>query len=76
MGLRQKLNELISEAYYEDGIPSECTLFKICNMFDVNSESFKEVKEKKGMENKEESKSDKPSRFTAYSKCVIDDLED
>lgn len=50
MNLKQKLIECIPPAYYEDGTEAKCWIFKICNMFDVDSQSFKEVKKEKCME--------------------------
>ncbi len=47
MRIKQSLIELIPPAYYSNGEESKCTIFKICNMFDVNSQGFKQVKEKK-----------------------------
>ena len=52
MRIRQSLMELIPPAYYSNGKESKCTIFRICNMFDVNSQSFKQVEEKKSMESK------------------------
>ena len=51
MNLKQKLMECVPPAYYADGTEAKCMIFKICNMFDIDSQSFKEVKEKKSMEN-------------------------
>ena len=50
MGIKQSLLECIPDAYYSDGTKANCLIFKICNMFDVDSQSFKEVSEKKNME--------------------------
>ncbi len=61
MGIRQMLQEWIPDAYYSDGKKSECTLYKICNMFDVDRESFKEVKEERNMENSTFTESDEGS---------------
>lgn len=50
MKIKQVLREYIPDAYYSDGTKSTCLMYKICNMFDIDSQSFKEVKEKKNME--------------------------
>ena len=51
MRIKQILQECIPDAYYSNGVKSTCLMYKICNMFDIDSQSFKEVKEKKIMEN-------------------------
>lgn len=51
MRIKQILQECVPDAYYSNGIKSTCLVYKICNMFDIDSQSFKEVKEKKNMEN-------------------------
>lgn len=50
MGIKQQILSCIPDAYYSDGTKATCMTFRIYNMFDVaNSDSFKEVKEKKDM---------------------------
>jgi len=44
MKIKHKLQECIPTAYYSDGTEAKCWLYKICNMFDVNNQSFKQVK--------------------------------
>ena len=51
MRIKQKLSECIAPAYYSDGKRSQCIIYNFLNMFDCDSESFKEVKEKRNMEN-------------------------
>ena len=52
MSLKQALLECIPDAYYSDGRKAECMLFRICNMFDVDSQSFKEGREERNMDKK------------------------
>jgi len=54
MSLKQKLLECIPDAYYSDGRKAKCMLFRICNMFDIDSQSFKEVKVKEYVDGKKE----------------------
>ncbi len=49
MTLKQSILDCIPPAYYEDGTEAKCWIYKICDMFDVNSQSFKVVKETKDM---------------------------
>lgn len=37
MGIKSILYECIPDAYYSDGSKSECTFYKICNLFDIYS---------------------------------------
>ena len=46
MGIKQTILDCIPPAYYEDGTEAKCWIYKICDMFDVNSQSYKIVKEK------------------------------
>jgi len=39
MGLKEKLEEFIPDAYYSDGTKAECLIFKICNLFDIDHKS-------------------------------------
>ncbi len=50
MNLRQTFLDYIPEAYYSNGKLATCMTFRICDMFDANSDSFKEVKIKRKME--------------------------
>ena len=66
MRIKQSLIKLIPPAYYSNGKESNCAVYRICNMFDINSQSFKEVKEKKRMESKEIK-----ARFTPYNEIKL-----
>lgn len=74
MELKQKLVSLLPEAYYSDGTKSECALFCICNMFDVDSDSFKQVKEKRNMEDKQSTR--KTCAKGAHINYSIESLSD
>lgn len=37
MGIKCMLQKWLPNAYYSDGTKSECTFYKICNLFDVHS---------------------------------------
>ncbi len=50
MSLRQVLRECIPPAQYSNGKEAKCWLFKICNMFDVDPESYIVDNKKKDME--------------------------
>ena len=50
MGIKQKILE-IHPARYSNGTLSKCWVYNLCDMLDPLSDSFKEVKEKKNMEN-------------------------
>jgi len=54
MALKEALLEWVPDAYYENGTKAECIWYKIFNMFDVHSQSFKQVKEKRDMDKKKE----------------------
>ena len=58
MNLKQSLIECIPPAYYSNGEEATCLTFRIFNMFDVDSQIFKQVKEKKGMEDVKVTKGD------------------
>ena len=73
MGLRQKLSDLIPEAYYSDGTESKCSIFKICNMFDVDPQSYKIVKESNIMEKKKEGVETKVS-FGKLNHFISDEI--
>ena len=66
MRIKQSLIKLIPPAYYSNGKESNCAVYRICNMFDINSQSFKEVKEKKRMESKHIK-----ARFTPYNEIKL-----
>ena len=53
MGIKQTLMNCIPPAYYENGVEAKCMVFRICNMFDIDSQSFKEVHKKDNMQKKE-----------------------
>ena len=40
MGIKEKIQEFIPDAYYSDGTKAECWIFRICNMFDIDKQSF------------------------------------
>ena len=44
MGIKASLIECIPDAYYSDGTKATCLIYRIFNMFDVDSQSFKEDK--------------------------------
>ncbi len=50
MGIKQVLLDCIPPAYYEDGTEAKCWIYKVCNMFDVDPQSYKIVKESNNME--------------------------
>ena len=50
MNLKLKILE-IHPSRYSDGTLSKCWIFNLCDLLDPSSDSFKEVKEKKDMEN-------------------------
>ena len=54
MGIKQALLECIPDAYYSDGTKANCIIFKVWNMLDIDPQSYKEVKEKKDMDDKKE----------------------
>lgn len=45
MSLKQSIINCIPDAYYSNGTKATCMTFKIFNMFDIDSHSFKAVKE-------------------------------
>ena len=51
MSLKVSLLKWIPDAYYENGTEAKCIWYRIFNMFDVDSQSFKEVKVKRNMKN-------------------------
>ena len=52
MNLKKTLVECIPPAYYSDGRKATCMMFRIFNMFDIDSYSFKQVKIKENMDKK------------------------
>ena len=50
MTLKDGLLEWIPDAYYENGTEAKCIWQRIFNMFDIDSQSFKQVKVKRNME--------------------------
>ena len=52
MRIKQSLIKLIPPAYYSNGKESNCAVYRICNMFDINSQSFKEPIEERNMNKK------------------------
>ena len=47
MSFKQILIDCIPPAYYSDGTEAKCLLFRICNLFDVDPQSYTEKKEVK-----------------------------
>jgi len=54
MGIKQALESFIPAAYYENGQESKCMIFKICNLFDVDSASYGVMIPKDTITNKKE----------------------
>lgn len=48
MGIKQKLIDCIPDAYYSDGTKADCIVYKICNMFDIDRQSY--VEDKKNLD--------------------------
>jgi len=44
-----EIKNYIPTAYYSDGTESKCWIYKICNMFDIDPQSYMIVKERKDM---------------------------
>ncbi len=55
MNLKQSLMECVPDAYYSDGTKATCFMFKIFNMFDIDSQSFKGVNDQNIMKKEKES---------------------
>lgn len=51
MGIKQTLLDCIPDAYYSDGTKANCVMYKICNMFDIDKQSYVENKKKIGFSN-------------------------
>jgi len=51
-----RIKDYIPIAYYSDGTESKCLIYKICNMFDIDPQSYMIVKEPKIMKKEKESK--------------------
>jgi len=75
MGIKQALIDCIPPAYYEDGTEAKCMIFRICNMFDVDPQSYKIVKETKDMDKKEKGNETKAS-FGKINHFVSDESEE
>lgn len=67
MTLKQAFLECIPEAYYENGTEAKCIWYRIFNMFDIDSQSFKEVKDKKVMED-----NSKESDYRSIDRCLTE----
>lgn len=60
MKIKYKLQECIPNAYYSNGTESKCLIYRIFNMFDIDSQSFKEVKIKVNMDKKNKESNSAP----------------
>jgi len=52
MEIKHILQECVPTAYYSDGTEAKCWIYKICDMFDINSQSFKQAESKDDMNKK------------------------
>jgi len=77
MGIKQTLLDCIPPAFYENGTEAKCLTFRICNMFDVDPQSYKIVKESSNMEeNKEFGNYNFLEKWIAESKKIDKEFEE
>lgn len=75
MGIKQTLISCIPPAYYSNGIEAKCMLFRVCNMFDIDSHSFKQVENNNTMNKKEKGEETKAEAGHMQDCFISDETE-